>query len=289
MPILEVKEKRKGRASAQGQDWRRTYTRIFQVLTTPDVGPLKVRTSVGLAIGDIYSFGSESDTGAFVDAIEAVCDDDSSKSWTVTVQYGPWDPNVFPLNPIEEQPRVSWGWAQFQEAVTKDRDGSPIQNTAHLPFNPSRMRDQSRPILAISRNQSTFDLDLADSLRDTVNNATWWGADAGKVKISNISGTRLYNADAGGYFWEVQYEFQFNRMGWADRPLNAGLMQFNASGTKWEKIYHNGSEVSEPFPLSESGHALAKGDDPFYLEFDIYEESDFSLLNFDDLYTELTS
>jgi hypothetical protein len=289
MAIVEVREKRRGRTTTQGADWKRTYTRIFQIKTTSDVGMKTVREGLGLDIGDTYVFGLETDAGAFVNSIEVSCDDDSSRSWTATVQYGPIDTTVKPLNPLDEKPRVAWGWAQFQEAVTKDRDDNPILNTAFDPFDPPLARDQSRPVLGLVRNEATFDQDLADSLRDTVNDDVWWGAAAGKVKIGNISAARQNNPDAGGWYWEVSYEFQFNRDGWAAKPLNAGFRQLNSTGDKQEKIYRDGSEISSPALLDVDGHAIDPGGTPLFLEFDIYPESDFSLLNFDAFYVELTT
>lgn len=291
MAIVWVKEKPLGRSSKQGSDWKRNYTRLFQLKATKDLGPKAVREGVGLAIADTYAFGSESDGGAFVNDIEVTCSK-ASKSyyyWDATVQYGPIDPSVNPLNPLNEQPRVAWGWAQFQEAVTKDRDDNPVLNTAFDPFDPAISRDQSRPILSLVRNEATFDQDLADSLRDTVNDAPWWGAAAGKVKIANISAARQYNADAGGWYWEVSYEFQFNRDGWAARPLNAGFRQLNTGGTQQEQIYRDGQPIGSPALLDEDGHVIDPGGTPLFLEFDIYPESDFSLLNFDAFYVELTT
>lgn len=291
MSVVWVKEKRKGRSSSQGADWKRTYTRNFLVKTTADAGPKEAREGVGLLVGATYSFGSEIDNGAFINSIEATCDGGSPTHsfWSVTVQYGPIDPTIKPLNPLDEQPRVAWGWAQFQEAVTKDRDNNAVLNTAGDPFDPAISRDQSRPVLSLARNEATFDQGLADSLRDTVNDATWWGAGAGKVKIASITGNRVYNADAGGWYWEVQYEFAFNRLGWNARPLNAGFRQLNAAGDAQEQIYRDGNPVSSPVPLDVDGRALSPGGTPLFLDFPIYPESDFSLLNFDAFYIILTS
>lgn len=291
MGVVWVKEKPLGRTSKQGADWKRTYSRSFLVKATKDLGSKSVREGVGVAIGATYSFGSEADSGAFANDVTVTCSK-ASKSyyyWDATVEYGPIDPSVRPLNPLDEQPRVTWGWAQFQEAVTQDRDGNPILNTAFDPFDPPISKDQSRPILGLVRNEANFDQDLADSLRDTVNDASWWGAAAGKVKLRSISANRTYNADAGGWYWEVSYEFQFNRDGWNSKPLNAGFRQLNAAGDAQEQIYRDGNPVSSPVPLGTDGRALSPSGTPIFMDFPVYSESDFSLLNFDAFYILLTS
>lgn len=289
MGIIEVREKREGRRSTQDLSWRRTYTRVFQVITTPETGSQTVRTGLPVAIGDVYSYGAEIDSATYCTSIEVACDEKSGKSWTATVGYSAIDPSIRPQNPLDMQPEVAWGWAQFQRAVFEDRNGDPILNSAKDYFDPPISRDDSRPILGLIRNQATFNQDLADSLRDHVNDAPWWGAAAGKVKISNITAHRVFSPEIGDYYWQATYEFAFNRDGWATKVLDQGFRQLNGAGTAQVPIFKDGVPVGSPALLDGSGHALAVSGTPVFLEFDVYPETDFSLLGFDAFYTLLTS
>jgi hypothetical protein len=187
-------------------------------------------------------------------------------------------------------PKVSWGMAQFQRIAEKDINGNDVVNSAGIPFNPSVQLDDSRPVLQIVRNELTYDETLAGSFRDKVNDADFWGYGEKQVKVANISGSREWNQDIG-YYWTVSYEFHIKAETWKFKILDAGTMQIKTGGdTKVSPcLTKDGKPVPEPVPLDGSGVQLAVGGTPTYLVFDLYDTADFSTLNFDSLYAQISN
>lgn len=286
---IDVKETFQARRSTQGKDWKRTYTRTWRAITNdPHVDACEVRESCPVAIGQTYAAGSRSDFGSFVQSITAECSDSDGKGWTITAEYGPYDANQWPQNPTERTPKVSWSFAQFEAIADQDVDGNPILNTAFDYFDPPVTKDDSRPILTIVRNEATFDENLAEDYKDTVNADAFWGKDAKTVKVSNISAEWAFDSDIGFYFI-VTYEFHVNKDGWKKKPLNQGMRQLSSDGSKQQQILVNGAPISSPALLDEDGVVLAAGADPVYLEFEVYPAVDFGIFNMDALYSRVTS
>lgn len=290
MQVISVDEIFEGRQSSQDQLWKRTYTRIFRVVTDdPHVGSGAVRAAVPVAIGMKYSTGYETDFGAYCQKITATQESvGDGKSWLVTCEYGPYDSTQWPENPLDRQPEISWEYQQYQEVASEDINGDSIVNSAGDPFDPPIMKDFSRPILTLVRNESNFDPLLAYNNRDKVNSNSFFGADAGQVKCQSITPRRVFNQDIGWY-WTVTYQFIFNDKGWKPQIYDMGFRQLDPSDdTKRIEITdEHGQRISSPWPLDENGQPLAPGDKPATIEFEIYESIDFSVFNFDSFYEAL--
>ena len=287
-----------GRSGNQGADWRRAYTRAWVVITD-DVndGPKTVREALPVALGmSYYVSETEKDLGAFVNNIRV--DEDSRAEdgyqWIATVEYGPYQPLEHPQSPLDEQPRISWSWAQFERIAERDVDDEAIVNAANDAYDPPPMRDDSRPVLQLVRNEANFDQTLADQYRDKVNSTSFFGADPGVVKVQNISANRVLHPDIG-YYWEVSYEFHFKSEGWHFFILEQGMNKIvydpgiiGDVGAKEKMKDRKGSELSAPALLDDLGQQLATGGTPVFSEWIVYEEVDFSVFGFDGFYAELT-
>lgn len=290
MPIVSVKEKRIGRESTANARWQRTYTRTWIVVTdNPSIGAAAIRASIGVGPGNIYKTSTETDAGSFIQDVRAVCTEADGKQWEVTANYGPYDPNQNPQDPTQAIPKVNWDPAQFQRLAEKDRNGKDITTSAGVPFNPAVQKDDTRPVLQIVRNEQTYDESLAGQYRDKVNDKDFWGYGPNQVKCAHISGSREWNQDIG-YYWVVTYQFHMNKDGWTSHLLDAGTMQLDTPGTSLIPCKtKQGLPVPEAVPLDGNGRQLAVGGTPVYLDYDIYEEADFSALNFDSLYQDISS
>ena len=153
-------------------------------------------------------------------------------------------------------------------------------NSAGDWFDPPLVRDDSRPVLTIVRNEADFDPEIADSYRDTVNDDYFFGAAAGRVKCVSITGKQLFSADVlpGGFYWVVTYTFQFNRDGWASPLLDQGFRRL-VSGSR-RAILVDGQPASAPVLLDGSGGVLTPGDPPVYQTYHLYLEADYSVFEF---------
>ena len=90
---------------------------------------------VGLA--NNYDDGVDVDTGAFVNDIQAKCIDEDKKGWVVTVQYGPYDPEINPASPLDRALQISLGRHCLEEIADWDKDHS-IRSSTRPAIHPTR-------------------------------------------------------------------------------------------------------------------------------------------------------
>lgn len=278
MALVSAKEI-DGRGGAIDVELQGTYTRVFQVITdNPLDGPLSAMSAIGIRRGDVYFNGQELDPNAFATDIRAdpAGDADDARQWVVTVDYGPLPPRQD--NPLDEPPEVEWGFAQFEEVCDQDVFGVAILNSAGDYFDPPVVRDDSRTVLTVTRNEADFSARLAADHRDRINAAPFFGQARHCVKCSSITGTRQFVAGLG-FYWKVRYEFHFDDRTFHKTILNQGLREKVAVVRKQIMIDQE-LPASSPVLLDSTGRALPPGGTPVYRTFQVYREADFSIFNF---------
>lgn len=275
----------------KGWFWKRTYQRVFLVLTSSKWDEvIAVRNAVDpntkLAIpvvGDVYTNNGLTDAelandwGAYAQTIE--CEEgervaSGGSYWTVTVNYGPYDPAQNPENPFQRPIEIAWSNSVYQAVVFQDNQGNPILNSAGDAFDPPMEADDDRPMLTITRAEPTYDPILTYNYRSAVNADEFWGFPPGVWKMKDRRGTRTYNPDAqtaSGYYWEVTYEFELNPLGWTRQILDQGLKVAGAGGGSSENATDGaGDPAMSPILLDGKGGKLAAGQPPVFLSFDIF-------------------
>jgi hypothetical protein len=289
MAILSVDEIRKSRSGGIDAQWHRTYRRAWRVVTDGPyaIGALGARLAIPVFFGQYYVLKNASnvvvefDTNAFAVKIEAQidgdCNDDSS--WIVTVDYGPYDPTQFPENPLNHPIKISWGENRFEQGVTEDINGDPVLNSAGDYFDPPITIDDSRPTLRIVRNERTYDPNYAKTWKDTLNADTFFGQPPNSWKMSTPLGDLDYNPVCG-FYYIVTYQFEFDPELWKKKILDQGMRQI-VGGVKTNMKDDDGGDLNAPLPLNGEGEKLVAGEDPVFLTFEIYQESDYSQLNLD--------
>lgn len=288
MAIIDSFEttKRSGSRTLTEGHWEHNYTRTFQVVTSSRTDDQKVvLDEFAIQLRDKYQSGFSTDDYSFCSSVSAVNTSNDGLTWEVTVEYTTFNPAYNHLSPLDDLPEVSWGFAQFDEVVDTDVNGKPVVNTVGDRFDPAAMRDQSRPVLRVSRNEATYNQHLAAQFKDTINSDTFAGFDRAQVKVSNISASRQFNPLIGPY-WRVDYEFALkpDEYGWVGRYLNQGFNELGSDG-KPKLVLINSAPAQVPAMLDEDGHVIPPPitpDDVFYCEFDLYNESDFSQFGFDE-------
>lgn len=262
----------KDRQASINSKYEPSYTHTYLVETDdPYTSPAAVRNSVGFGIGDSYTY----DANAKCTSVSASCTSEDGLWWTVTVEFGKWEEK--PENPLDKPLEIEWSFAQFEKDVDEDVDGKAVVNKAGDPFLETIKKDDSRPILSITRNEASFNYALAYQYRDVVNRSPFYGAPKGTVKVSNISSSRQFDANFG-YYWTTKYEFSFALEGWKKKVLNVGMRE--KDGNKRKNVLVNGVPVNDPVPLDKDGKVMPPGNPPLVLEFKVYPEADFSVFNF---------
>ena len=291
------------------RNWQRRYTQTFRVITDNRTdGPVVVSKAVDPntgrripQIGDYYQTSAvEVDRYSFVEKVDPKIEklirnaNFSGISWIVTVNYGPYDATEFSENPVDWPLIVWWGAHKYERVIDRDINAAAIVNSADEPFATPVLRDDSRPILYVSRNEpvATFNPYLADDMRDTINNADWvHGTGPRKitfpqyfVKFSDRSLDKpTKNPVDGTYYYPCTYAFELDRDKWKKRILDVGYSFLDGSTppTQQRITGKDGQDLGEPQKLDGSGHRLAATAAPVFLEFDVYEETDFGLFNID--------
>ncbi|MGN6545644.1 MAG: hypothetical protein ACTHK7_11390, partial [Aureliella sp.] len=212
------------------------YDLVYWVkVDSTDEGPATVRSYVGWSYGDVYTFGSETDSLARATSITEKPIGTSRYEWEVTVSFTrppKEDSGQASENPLADPIQIEWGYEDRQIAVERDVNGTWICNAAQDRYDEIIYADDFRRLVTITRNEATFPKALADALSNKLNAAVWNGYAAKTVKLKPITASRAYN-QAIGLYWVVRYEFQFAPIGgdWKRYILNAGLNQI-VSGQK---------------------------------------------------------
>lgn len=228
-------------------------------------------------IGDTYSFGSESDAGAYCVDIQANEEADDGKQWLVTVQFGK-------SNDIEENPlSLPWEYSLDGQAIEQpfdvDVEGRPIVNTVGDPFSSQTVRQVNQPILTITRNEAAFN-NAYHLFSNTINSEVFFGGDVGTVLCQPIKQHREKHATYG-YYWPTTYTFVYQPDGWDTKLINQG---FRARGERGvlQNIIVQGVPITEPALLTAGGQILPRGVPPVVLTFRPYRMMPFSVLGLED-------
>lgn len=282
MAILSVDELGEGRSSTTNDERVRTYTRIFRILTdTVDDSTIKIKAAFGLPkLFDKYVTFTENDLSATVNSISVEQEDgEHGKSWKATIGYST-DAEEENEDPTLDPPDVSWSFAQFQTVIEKDiKTDETIKNSAGELFDTPVEKDDSRPILTITRNEEFFDPALAIEYQDTINTDTFFGFDPLQAKVSHISARQNFkNLEDGSVliFWKVTYVFHFNRDTWIKQILDQGhhflILNEQDEEVLQEFRLDSGVITETPQLLDGNGKPLDPDDPPFFIPFNVYRE-----------------
>ncbi len=285
---------------------KRAYTREFRVqVDSLADGPKTACSAPGIPrLYDPYVFGNESDDYALVRDIDADRMQGASLYWKVTVRYETPEPvnerGNSPSgtqheqagqhdNPLAMLPEVQTATEKFQEVVYlvyEDGKLTPCRNQAGYVFDPPPMKDASRIVLSITRNEAISVLHPAVDIiyADAVNSDVWWGCPAGTWKCQGISTQReTKQLSSGAIFPYLRCTYKFEaRPSWDTELLNAGPYYLdNAFAPKDDKNKRAFTIQGHPATglLDISGQRLPEGQDPIYLKFKFYLRRPFGALN----------
>jgi hypothetical protein len=248
----------------------------------------------GFALGDVYRFRSFTDSASVCERIKPVQNRDCNKLWTVTYDFAsqsgtqnnqsPEEPN-----PLLRLPKYSFHKEPAQKPAETDRNNKSVRNSAGCRFSNPVMDDGSRIIMPYTRNEETFPLLMAYVYWDSVNSGAFLGAEKGKMLCRSITGTRVWERWIGndgrarfGY-WEVTYEFAYDKDGWNAKRVDEGTLELDAGGKLVQPKDARGYPIAGPFLLDGKGKRMSDADVAAgkfnTLDFTVYAELDFSALN----------
>jgi hypothetical protein len=123
-------------------------------------------------------------------------------------------------NPEFEVPEREWDWEVSHVAMPTDLDGKPFVNSANQPLTPAPTIEIARPVLVVTRNELTFDVDVATQYAFAVNSDKFFGWEPetiqclppraktvyrGALEYQRVTyRLRFHGADSGGT-WQPQF------------------------------------------------------------------------------------
>lgn len=282
------------RKAGEDEAGNRTYTLVFEVWSPREYGARAVAAVIPFVRGDYYHIGNpgdpweESDTGSLCLGIQPEQQGDPTK-WVVPVHFGApslvagdsaW---VAYDNPALAPASISWDGEEYEEIADRDTSGNPVVNKAKDPFVPAPTRPRSRGILRVEQIMTLAEWDdsFIDLVQNTTNNATFYGRAAGKWLCKRVIPKLTWNTNIGACI-HLSGEFHLRPEGWHFRPLNDGTRQLVYTQAhpegEYKPILVGGQQVSDPKPLDSLGGALAADGTPIFLDFELIDPSDFSVL-----------
>lgn len=197
-----------------------------------------------------------------------ICQVTATYSYIKPFRY-PWD-----------EPQVgSWSTQDVEHPIDEDVDtGEAIVNSAGQPFDPAVEASRGDAVYVVSRNE----LDPPDysAYIGTVNAGGFGPYPAGYAKLGISAQQQIYTDDITGaetIYYAMTYTVQCknpNYPGWNAHVLDAGFCKLGNDG-QLITITIGGREPSSPVPLNGAGGVLGEDEEPVFLDFTTYPESDF--------------
>lgn len=188
----------------------RRYKRVL-VVETNDIndGPEIILNTPGMPqLGSSYALGNDFDTIAVCVDLQCEPDPNSPYVWKVSALYDSSRTVDLGLsNPLNLPAEITWTFAKYEYPLQRDANGVPMANSSGERFDPPLTVEVSRPILTVSRNEASYNEEIAIAYQDAVNSDTFGPAEPLQAKISMITGQRM--VDIGIQYWKVTYEIEF--------------------------------------------------------------------------------
>lgn len=257
---------------------RRTYQRQFALESTVD-NELEA-VVLQYVIDNIVGLGGvmPGDSLAFCRGLSLAQVEDGYR-WTCTADFGFIEAEDEELNPLEQPAEFDWSFQTETIPIDYDQDGYRIQNSCGDPPATAIEVPTYRAVLKISRNEATFDPELAWQYAGAVNADNFQGAAPGTVQFVPPRAKRQRD-QTYGFYWSVEYEFIFNPDRFVPyRLLDQGYRELNDDDEPVYILDNEGEKVSDPVLLKD-GKRLESGEPPVFLEFDHLPQLPFSIFNF---------
>ena len=189
--------------------------------------------------------------------------------WKVTVEFKPRDSQIT-TTVTDLSQSISFSDEENDETDGRwDVDGNLNVNSAGYFLDKKLPIKNHIHVYSYSAELFRADAQLIYDASGMVNSREWFERGAGTCLIRNVKITRFL-ASSNTYKYRTSWEVAVNPNGWKYLQLDCGTRDNNGI------IYGDkGEPIEESVPLDGTGEQLDDGDDPVFLEFNIYESVDF--------------
>lgn len=208
-------------------------------------------------------------------------------SYEATANYAsiPYDEDENPnADPTLERPEISYSSVTTQVETDADADGNPIATAAGELYT-GVMMDVTDVVVIIKKRFAIFSPAAFGAFRNKVNDATFMGFPAGRLRVTDIVPQEVRQANS--VFWDVTVQLTdrlpltedvTDEKAWWVRKRHEGYYQ-KVSGNLTRCLDAIGEPVTSPAPLSEAGVQISESETPNFRLFELYKPVDFAEMN----------
>lgn len=218
------------------EEGHRTYKITYLVIGDITDGPANALQTPGLPYpGAYWIVDNDIDVWAWCRlnaSIKSVLNKEPNKYWEIeftfsTKPYKRCSELQFE-DPLLEPPRVSGSSSVQQVEATYDRFGRPVVNSCWEFIHGKGVEfDWHMSHITIEQNVALLELELCQSMRNTVNDAILWGCAARTIKLANFDWDEKYHGPCQKYFTR-KFKFDVDtRQGWDKTVLDEGTKVLN--------------------------------------------------------------
>ena len=240
MSVIRCKELPDRRRADEDDVGRRTYIRVFLVITDDrqDGANIVLAAPDLPKRGDWYQTDNEINTDAIVVGRVPNQLRNTANHWEVTIEYKVVEPEFKQKDPLLRLPKLSFTGSKTQVPVigtlkstititpeTTNIYSEPHRNSLGDPYPDQAIVDRSIGRLTITRNEETFSPAWAQDYLDAVNADEWMGALPRQIKIDNIEcpGPESETVEEVVIVYcPVTYTVDFREEGWVIRKVDEG-------------------------------------------------------------------
>ncbi len=220
-----------------------------------------------------------------------------ARQWTVDVTFGfltyeQLTQTSLSGDPGDAQIQISFEPVEWQKPVDVDVNGVPVLNSANMPYDPPVMRDDTRWLLKITRNEKLLSLADLASWANVVNADTFNGCPPKTWKVSPPRIVGVLSPYLDLIYYRVEWALEYNPDTWQAIVLDAGYQELVLTMVGALQTYDlvnirdkQGMLVQGPTPLNGNGAQLTRpvtSKNAVFNKFDIYKSKNFADLNFPD-------
>lgn len=221
------------------EDWRtdRKY-RCTWVVVTDDDDDLAITVLSYADIpdyGDTFAYGNDTDAYAICRRVTASRPDPQGapKHWVVTAEFGrlgrtPDEP-ADPTQPWTRSARWSIQQADYMAVFDEDVAGAAVRNSAGQRYDPPAEVERANTLIHVTYYKAALKLSVLDQYRYSINNATFWGYAAERLRINQLVADE--QEENGVNYWEVRVQVEAKaddgsgNNTWAKRILDEGVLE----------------------------------------------------------------
>ncbi len=278
-----VEERRRG--SMETSPGKIVLVRALRVYLDTAIAdtPRNARLNCGVSTNDAHP----EDAGVLARTfqVQPVAEELGKRAYDVTINYESPDPGQSFGDPVNDDPVIRFAGRSKTIIAIRDKDGTPLLNSAYDWFNPPLELDVHPATITIERNESTAVSATMRDFRDSVNSAgiTIAGHTLA-VRQALLSDWQATSFRRDTFFrWRHVYTIDIADVNWDEALVDQGLYYLDGASPPIKRpVIVGGEPATEPQRLNGSGGVLDPNTSPVgtqFREFRVRKELAWSTLN----------